>query len=130
MPKKVFMSFRYDDLAWKNDAEALFKAQPGQVLATPVYLPASAVGGRRPDAEIEAEIRGLLEGCAGLIVVVGNDGHNSPWLKHELGLANALKKPKVAMRHPQATGGLPNSHSGMRVIEWSSDALAREIQSW
>jgi len=131
MSKKIFVSFKYSELEWKNNIESLFHSEGAQVAVTPVWLSIPAANTPRiSDTEIRKAIRDRVDACCGLIVVVGNDAHNSPWIDYELGLANALKKPKVAVRHPQATGGLPNNHKGMIVLAWKSDDLMRAIQSW
>jgi hypothetical protein len=128
MAKNVFISFNFKEKGFKNDLYGLFQANGGRIQATPVIVTedVSAQG----EEAIRAVIRQRMTGCAGLVVVVGNDAHNSPWIAYELGMANELGIPKIAVRHPAATGGPPNAHRGMTQVEWSSQQLVDAIASW
>lgn len=126
MAKRIFISFNYTERGWRNDLLALFQAYGGPVQATPVYVSDDVAA--QGDAAVKAEIKRCMDGCKGLLVVVGNDAHNSPWIDYELNLANGWKIPKAAIRHPAASGGLPNHHKTMTVAPWNPMAIARLVE--
>ncbi|HEX2206793.1 MAG TPA: TIR domain-containing protein [Longimicrobium sp.] len=77
---------------------------------------------------IKARIREQMTGCAALLVLVGDEAHNSWWIQYEAGLANELRIPKFGIRHPSRRGGFPNAHKGMREIDWSPEELAKVVR--
>ena len=135
MGKNVFLSYRYSDAKLKGDLVARFQAKGGPIEATPVSLDELILREGPDRAEhqrkIEAEIDRLMDRCVGLIVVAGNDSHNSPWQMYEIGRATGHRKiPAIAVRHPEATGGLPNSARGLKLFDWDFHAIAAEVRSW
>lgn len=124
MSKRVFVSFRYSDIAFRNDLESLFQNSGAQ----PVHVVEDvAVQG---EAAIRSEIQRHLQGCHGLVVVVGNDAHNSRWIDYEVQAARSARLPCVAIRHPRSSGGLPNGHKDLPLIDWSPASLKQEIARW
>jgi hypothetical protein len=61
---------------------------------------------------------------------ISDDAHNSPWIDYELGYAHSQRIPTVVVRHPQSRGGIPNSHKGMRVMDWNSQELVDLVRGW
>jgi hypothetical protein len=125
MDKRVFISFRFAEKGWRNDLLQFFQAHGGPVQATPAYMTEDLSS--RGEDHIKAVIRQQMKGCVALIVLVGDDVHNSPWIEWEGGVANELQIPKFGMRHPAAHGGFPNAHVGMKEIGWDMYELARII---
>ena len=128
MSKRIFVSFNFKNIDFRNDLAAFFQPLGGPVQATPNWVRNDV--SRQGSEEIQREIRRAMEGCRGLVVVVGDDVHNSPWIRYELGLANGLHLPKVAIRHPRASGGLPPQHGGMTLLPWDPHRLAEEVRDW
>jgi hypothetical protein len=125
MDKRVFLSFRFTEKGWLNDLLQFFQENGGPVQAKFEYMKEdlSSLG----EEHIERVIREQMDGCVALVVLVGDDVHNSPWIRWEGGVANELRIPKFGIRHPAAHGGFPNAHSGMKEIDWDPDELARVI---
>ena len=128
MAKKVFISFNFKELGYRNNMLGLFASGGGVLEATPVFVEndVSANG----ESAIKAEIKRIMDPCCGLIVLVGEGSHNSPWIDYELGYANSLQIPKVAVWHPRSVGGAPNNHRGMPVAKWNSQELADRVRGW
>jgi hypothetical protein len=82
------------------------------------------------DAEIQREIQSVMTPCSGMVVVIGDDTHNSPWINYEVGYATSQRIPTVAVQHPQSRGVPPNNYRGMKVVGWNSQELADIVQSW
>lgn len=126
MAKRVFISFSFvNERGLLNDLLQFFQPYGGPVQATPTYMTENLAS--RGEDFIADRIRAQMAGCAALIVLVGDEVHNSEWIQYEGGVANELHIPKFGMRHPSKTGGFPNAHKGMRELPWDPDALAREI---
>jgi hypothetical protein len=128
MAKRVFISFNFKEKGYLNDLRNQFASLGGRVEATPTFVErdVSAEG----VAAIREEIQRVMGPCKGLIVVVGDVAHNSPWIDYELGYANSHQIPKIAVQHPNATGGLPNNHRGMKVVGWNSQELIDTVRGW
>ena len=63
----------------------LFAAQRGPIEGTPSEVKPSNT--KLTEKEIDAKILTALEGCVGMIVVVGDDTHSSNWVHREVELA-------------------------------------------
>lgn len=128
MSKRIFVSFNYAERAFANDVRVFFQKLGGPVQATPVFVEKDVSAGGEP--AIKEEIRRHVTGCRGLLVVVGDDAHNSPWMNYEVGLATSQKIPVAYVRHPRATGGPPNAQRGMPELTWDPKTIATAIASW
>jgi hypothetical protein len=126
MAKRVFLSFSFTaDKGPLNDLLQFFQFKGGPVEATPAFMTEdlSAFG----EEHIKAAIRQQMTGCVALLVLVGDEAHNSRWIQYEAGVANELGIPKYGMRHPARRGGFPNAHVGMKEIAWSGTELAKVV---
>lgn len=128
MAKRVFISFNFKEQNYRNDVRNLFAGFGGRIEATPTFVERDVSSGGL--SAIRAEIQQVMGPCKGLIVVVGDVAHNSPWIDYELGFANSQMIPKIAVKHPNATGGVPNNHHGMRVVGWNSQELIDTVRGW
>jgi hypothetical protein len=128
MSKSIFLSFSYKNTDLRNDLRSLFAAWGGPVEATPVYVDEDV----RPGGEnaIKTKIIEVMENCRGLILVVGPDVHNSRWIDWEVDAAVRRGIPLIAVRHPKATGGLPNRFTGVSEIEWKPRLIAEAVRGW
>lgn len=122
MAKRIFLSFSFVDKGLLNDLLQFFQPSGGPVMATPTYMKTdlSQAGQDR----VKQAIREQMQGCAGVLLLVGDEAHNSRWIQYELGVANELQIPKFRLQHPTRSGGAPNAHSGMAEIPWSPRTVA------
>ena len=127
MAKRIFLSFSFVERNLLNDLLQFFQPNGGPIQATPTYMKTdlSAYGEER----IKQAIREQMQGCVGLLVLVGEEAHNSWWIQYEAGVANELQIPKYGIRHPTRQGGFPNAHRGMAEIPWDRTALATVINT-
>lgn len=128
MSKKVFLSFSHKNLDFRNDLRSLFAEWDGPVQATPVYVTEDVRA--QGDAAVRREIQSIMQGCRGLLLVIGPDVHNSEWIDFEIGLADSLGMQRAAVRHTRASGGLPNRFPRMLELEWDPAAIARTVLGW
>jgi hypothetical protein len=125
MARRVFLSFKFAEKGLLNDLLQFFQENGGPVQASPAYMTQdlSSFG----EEHIKRVIRQQMDGCVALIVLVGDQVHNSKWIEWEGGVANELQIPKFGIRHPAANGGFPNAHRGMNEIDWDRNELARVL---
>lgn len=128
MAKRVFLSYRFKEIGLLNNLLQFFQSEGGPIQATPTYATEEEV--LRDEKAIKEAIHRRMEGCAGLLVLVADDTHNSRWINYEGGVANELKIPKAAVRHPSGHGALPNAHRGMQEVEWNGKKLAELVEGW
>ncbi|HEX6041068.1 TIR domain-containing protein [Longimicrobium sp.] len=122
MAKRIFLSHSFVDRALLNDLLQFFQARGGPVMATPTYM-RTDLGEAGPE-RIRQAIREQMQGCAGVLLLVGDEAHNSRWIQYEMGVANELRIPKYRLQHPARTGGPPVAHAGMHEIPWSPREVA------
>lgn len=125
MAKKIFLSFKYDEQVWHDNALQLFQANGGRLPGTPVYLPSDALKeGERSKETIKRAISERLEGCVGLLGLIGNGSQHSKWIHEEVRQAEEKKVPCAFVRHPQGTGGVPEGFRNIKVFDWNGQDLA------
>jgi hypothetical protein len=127
MAKRIFLSFSFVDKGLLNDLLLFFQPQGGPVMATPTYMRTDF--GNAGAERIKQVIREQMQGCAGVLLLVGDEAHNSRWIQYEMGVANELEIPKFGLRHPTRSGGAPNAHSGMREISWKPGEVAAVLNA-
>jgi len=126
--KQVFISFSHKNLDFRNDLRAMFAEWGGPIQATPVYITEDVRS--QGTAAVERKIKEIMEPCRGLLLVVGEDVHNSEWIDYEIKLASGWQKPWAPVRHKQSKGGLPNSFRDKPVLPWDADAIAKVVAGW
>ena len=128
MAKRVFISFSFAERGLRNDLLQFFQEHGGLVQASPAFMTQdrSAEG----EARIKEGIREIMEGCSGLIVLAGEQAHNSRWIEYEIGVAAGLRIPHVGVRHPDRQGGFPNTYRGMKEVQWDRKELAQVVGEW
>lgn len=122
MAKRIFLSFSFVDRGLLNDLLRFFQPHGGPVMATPTYM-VSDISEGGPE-RISQAIREQMQGCVGVLLLVGDEAHNSRWIQYEMGVANELRIRKFRVQHPTRTGGAPVAHAGMHEIPWSPQEVA------
>ncbi len=128
MAKKIFLSFRYKDATLRGDLQGLFKANGGTIEATPVYCKRDESA--TTEAAIKSAIKQSLQGCRGLLMVPGDDGHSAPWIKYEVSVALSDGLPCAVVDHPLARGGPPAEHHHLPRLRWDKKEIAEHVRSW
>src|SRR5579871_966673 len=116
MAKKIFLSFRYSDLNLRNNLRDLFEGHGGDIEATPAYITEDVSD--RGDTAVKDQIKALLQGCRGLLLLVGDTSHSSKWMDYEVQVAGSHSLPLAAVQHPQSRGGLSPKHAHIPLFKW------------
>jgi hypothetical protein len=123
MSRNIFVSYRFSDRNIAHNVKTFFQPQEGSCDGMPKYveLNLSSLG---PQV-IDDEILRVMSQCMGVLLVVGDDSHNSTWIDREVQLADSLSLGMVAVRLPKTTGGLPNRVRGRNIpfVDWSERTL-------
>lgn len=128
MPKNIFLSFSYKDKNYRDNLRDQFQAHGGPIQATPLFVTEDVSS--QGEQAIKNLIRQHMARASGLLVVLGEDVHNSPWIAFEVQCAKDRSIPIAVVRHPQATGGVPNRYPELKPIAWDPKALAELVAGW
>lgn len=58
----------------------------------------------------------LIQAAQAVVLLVGNNSHDRPWIDYEIQNARSAGKPLVVVRLPNSTGGPPRTVSGADVV--------------
>lgn len=108
MPQSIFISYVYEDKNHRDDVERW--CSRGQIGLNRVTITES--GDYRPQGEraIVNHLKPLIRGAAVVLCLVGDNTHNSSWVKYELDVATSLNKMIVLARIPGTYGAPPPGH--------------------
>lgn len=127
MSRNIFISYRFKDRSIAHNVETFFQTQGGTCDGKPKYVE-NNLSSEAP-AVIDAEIKRVMDQCMGVLLVVGDDNHNSTWVDYEVAYADGCRLPIVAVRLPGYKGGVPNRvknrvrNQEIPFVEWTQDAL-------
>jgi hypothetical protein len=128
MSRNVFISYRFRDAAVARTVRNFFQAQGGKCEGRAVFGDTDVTEGG--ESAIRNEVNRIVQECEAVLVVVGDDSHNAPWIDHEVELARSIPLPIVAVQLPGTTGGVPARIRGaadIPFVEWSQDALCEAL---
>lgn len=77
--------------------------------------------------EVKQHIKSKIQGCAIVLVLIGQDTHNHEWIEAEAELANSFHKEIICVRVPHTTGAVPTLLSGKKHISFDPDAIKKLI---
>ncbi len=105
MSRSIFISYDYNDRAWRDKVRSW---QQQGLLGSSVVVTHER-GDYRPEGEvaIKNEIRSMIQGCTYVLVLVGDNTHNRPWLDYEIEVANSKGKRILLGRIPGTSGAAP-----------------------
>lgn len=121
MSRKIFISYNYKDRQLAHQVIDFFQPQGGQCQGSAAFVKENVA--EQGDAAIDAAIKDVMTPCVGVLFVVGDNNHNSPWIDREAELAVSRNLGMVLVQLPDTTGGVPNRLKDLPVVEWKSHAL-------
>ncbi|NKC15902.1 MAG: TIR domain-containing protein [Gammaproteobacteria bacterium] len=125
--KSVFVSYKYEDKQWKD---RLAEWSQGGRLGENVRITEESRDVRQDgQSAIRGHINPIINGAACVILIVGQDTHNSTGVDYELRNAKSARKPIIAVRVPHTSGALPKLVAGQREVSFEPGAIARAISS-
>ena len=110
MSKSVFISYVYEDIEHRDKLKswAEKKLLGENIQITHERKDCRAQG----DNAIKAEIESMIQGAGAVIVLIGQNTHNHPWVIHEAECIRAKNKKAVLVRIPGTNGSKPKILQG------------------
>lgn len=105
MSRNIFISYRFKDRNIAHNVQTFFQDHGGTCDGKPKYVE-NNLSAEDTDV-IKAEIKRVMDQCMGVLLVVGDDNHNSTWIDHEVAYADGKQMPMVAVRLDGYTGDVP-----------------------
>lgn len=122
--KSIFVSYKYEDLAKKNKLKRWEeRGDLGEVRITGETKDVRQ-GGREA---VEAHLKPKIEGMAAMLVLVGDDSHNSQWMDWEIDVAQQYNKKVLPVRIPGTTGAAPAAIRHLRTIEFNPNMIVKYV---
>ena len=127
MGKRIFVSYNFGDRELAHNAEQLLRKGTDAPVAQAVFV--SDLPSDAPEDEIRKAIDAAIARCDGVLFVVGDDNHNSPWIDHEVRQASRRGLRSVAVQVKDTAGGVPNSLKGhvRKPLPWEPDVVASAV---
>lgn len=105
MSKSIFISYVYEDKDYRDKLKSWAEKK--------LLGENSKVTHERRDcrqqgeAAIKAELQAMIQGASVVVVLVGQNTHNHPWVNYEAECAISKNKKTIVVRIPNTSGGLP-----------------------
>lgn len=129
MTKKTFISYAFDDKEIVHSGGSFTEAQGGKVQGQ--FVRVQKFVGDKGDKAIDAEIKRVIDQCDAALFVVGNNNHNSPWIKREVELATSKGLKIVVARVPGTTGAVPEAlvRQGKAEVSFTPEAISAQLEA-
>jgi hypothetical protein len=127
MPHSVFISYVYEEKQYKDYVASWIQ---GQRLGSDVVVTYERADVRQQgEEEIRRHLRPLIQGCAAVIVIVGDVSHSRKWIDYEVAVAQSLHKAIIPVRIPETRGGLPREIAGVPEVTFEPNAIANALRN-
>jgi hypothetical protein len=127
MPHSVFISYVYEEKSFKD---TVAKWIEGKRLGSDVVVTCERSDVRQHgEAEIQRHLRPLIQGCAAVIVLIGDVSHSRKWIDYEVAVAQSLHKVIIPVRIPGTRGGLPREIAAVPEVTFEPTALATALSN-
>ncbi|WP_201495281.1 TIR domain-containing protein [Rubrivivax sp. A210] len=129
MTKKTFISYAFDDKEIVHSGRSFTQAQGGQVQGQ--FVRVEKFVADKGEKAIDAEIKRVIDQCDAALFVVGNNNHNSPWIKREVELATSKGLKIVIARVPGTTGAIPEAlvRQGRTEVSFTPKAISAQLEA-
>lgn len=105
MSKSVFISYVYED---KQHRDKLKVWADKKLLGENCKITFERKDCRQEGkSAIEAELDAMIQGASVVIILLGQNTHNHPWVLYEIETAKKKNKKCLLVRIPNTTGGKP-----------------------
>lgn len=72
-------------------------------------------------------IKGKIRKARVVLVLIGDDTHNHPWIKAEVEFANSFKKPIICVRVPKTEGESPEILNKYEIFPFDPIKIVYEL---
>ena len=74
------------------------------------------------------DIKNTITQCNAAVFVVGNNNHNSPWIKKEADIVTSKRKPYFLLQLPNTNGAPPEKAKKGRKTSWDRLEVNAELR--
>ncbi len=120
---RIFVSYRWEDRDHKEGFRGLLMNPNNELFDVPI----EEIQRFDTTEEIQRYLNTKIRQASAIVVLIGNNTHNGPWVKHELEVANSQRKPIIPVRIPETNGGLPAIIRNQDLIEWDADDINQAL---
>lgn len=121
----MFISYRWGDRDYANALKG-FLNNPNNKYRHIIKRERDDYRGKGETA-VRNYLKGLVGECDALICLIGNDTHNSEWVKYELDVANSQIKKIIPVRITGTSGGAPSIIINKKILNWSAKEINDEL---
>ncbi|HMK26487.1 MAG TPA: TIR domain-containing protein [Chitinophagaceae bacterium] len=120
MSKKVFISYHFNDKTYKGEVKKWLEEAGAEVISVDE-------NDLRPlgDSVVEANIRNDISRVHLVLILVGNDTHNRPWVDYEVAVARSIGVTTFWIRLPNRTGAAPKEVRGLNCINYEKGTIIK-----
>lgn len=120
MNKKIFISYHFNDKTYKGEVEKWLNEEGAEVIS-------ADENDLRPEGDnrIKGLIKEQISHSVLILILVGNDTHNRPWVNYEVAVARSLGITTYWVRLPNRNGAAPKEVRELKGIEFNRDAIVR-----
>lgn len=114
MRKTVFISYHFNDKTYKGEVQKWLEEAGSKVISVDE-------NDLRPlgDSFIELNIRRDVSSSHLVLILVGNDTHNRPWINYEVAVARSKGIPTYWVRLTNRFGAAPVEVRGINGIDYT-----------
>ena len=127
MAKNIFVSYKFTDQEVVKTVSSMLQNNGGSIDGKFVYVTNDVSS--QGEKAIDREINSVMERCDKALFIIGQNSHNSPWIKREVQLAIS-KGLKVVVTHINDTNyGIPNdlSDTHYSLAQWNMKNLSYNL---
>ncbi len=126
--RSVFVSYKYEDKYYKDTIKQWeLDGRLGPYVVITGESEDVRINGHN---SIKNHLAPKLQGMDTLLVIVGQDSHNRPWVDYEVHYAKTHNRKIVAIRIPGTTGATPFEMRDIPIITFEPDALNRALNEY
>lgn len=125
MARSIFISHAYSDRKYAEKIRTW--ANEGRLGANIVGTTERADYRAQGQSAIKNELRSMIQGCDTMIVLIGNNTHDRPWVDYEIEVANSKHKTILQVRIPNTAGGPPRATKHKFVSPFDPDSIRRNL---
>lgn len=124
--KSVFISYKYEDKKLKNKVEKW--AKEGRFGDDVVITGETKDVRQQGKKAIKNHLSPKLRGASTVLVLVGDNTHNSTGVEYEVQHAKSQNKKIVTVRIPETKGGTPSALKDKDLVAFEPDAIKKAIE--
>lgn len=124
--KSIFVSHVYEDNDW---LKKMLKWKDKGLLKD--YTISYETEDKRQEGKeaIKKYLKNKINGCAILLVLIGDNTHNHDWIKAEIELANSFHKKICCVRIPKTTGKKPQILNKYTELVFDPNQILKQLKN-